>query len=71
MGHVVKRLEDGHQVIPAGELGVAGVPVVKRDSILHAAARQQLARGEDRGLVEVDAIDADLGITTGQLEFDE
>ena len=61
----MQRLEDRDEVVAAGQLGIRGVPAVERHPVIHAACGQELLSSRDRGLIEVDPVDRDLGVGAG------
>src|SRR4029453_7143402 len=65
MRHVVQRLEDRYEVVAAGQLGIRGIPAVERYAVLHAASGEELLSSHDRGVIEVDPVDRDLGVGAG------
>ena len=64
----MQRLEDRDEVVASGQLGIRGVPALERHSVIQTACRQKLPGSRDRGLVEIDAINRDLRVRTGDRE---
>ena len=64
-GHVVEGLEDRDELVGAGQLGVAGVPMLERDAVLDAGPREVRLCELHGGLVEVEPVHDDLGVRTG------
>lgn len=67
-GHVVQRLEDESRVVRDCQLWVSGVAHRERDAVGDVGACQVVARLADRGLVEVETVDADLRVGAGECD---
>ena len=51
----------GLEIVAAGDIGIGGVPAIEGHAVLDAAPGQELLSTRDRGRIDVDPVDRDLG----------